>query len=196
MCGRFTGPGFDSEEAFQFHKLVNEPDFFPLFFVRHLAQAGKLLRRHKGYLKVTPAGRRLLEEPNQQVLQAVLFHFALWHLDLGSLGSGLHHGWPQHDIGIVLWSLSVAGNDWQPRDRLTRMCTIPIIGVLESSWDTGSHAMEATVLRPLLWFGLLDHRQDDIPGRRFDKRQFYRKTPLFDRFLSFDVELEVSGQRH
>ena len=196
MCDLFTWPGFDKTEAFRLHKVINEPDFLPLFFVRHVAEAGKLLRRYKGYLKVTPAGRKLLEEPHQKALQAVLFHIALWRLDLGYLGRGLHHGWPQHDIGIVLWSLSIAATDWQPPERLTRMCTIPINGVLESTWDTGSHAMEATVLRPLRWFGLLDYRQDDIPERRFEKRHFYRKTPLFDRFLSFDVKLETAGPRH
>ena len=156
MCDLFTWPGFDKAEAFRLHKVVNEPDFLPLFFVRHVAEAGKLVRRDRGHLKVTPAGRKLLKEPHQKALQAVLFHLALWRLDLGYLGRGLHHGWPQHDIGIVLWSLSIAANDWQPPERLTRMCTIPINGVLESSWDTGSHAMEATVLRPLRWFGLLD----------------------------------------
>ena len=193
MCDLFTWPGFDKTEAFRLHKVINEPDFLPLFFVRHVAEAGKLLRRYKGHLKVTPAGRQLLKEPHQQALQAILFHIALWHLDLGR---GLHHGWPQHDIGIVLWSLSIAANDWQPPEKLTRMCTIPINGVLESTWDTGSHAMEATVLRPLRWFGLLDYRQDDIPKRRFEKMHFYRKTPLFDRFLSFDVKLEAAGPRH
>jgi hypothetical protein len=196
MCDLFTWPGFDKTEAFRLHKVINEPDFLPLFFVRHVAEAGKLVRRDKGHLKVTPAGRKLLKEPHQKALQAVLFHLALWRLDLGYLGRGLHHGWPQHDIGIVLWSLSIAANDWQPPERLTRMCTIPINGVLESSWDTGSHAMEATVLRPLRWFGLLDSRQDNIPDRRFEKRHFYRKTPLFDRFLSFDVKLEAAGPRH
>ena len=196
MCDLFTWPGFDKAEAFRLHKVINEPDFLPLFFVRHVAEAGKLVRRDKGHLKVTPAGRKLLKEPHQKALQAVLFHLALWRLDLGYLCRGLHHGWPQRDIGIVLWSLSIAANDWQPPERLTRMCTIPINGVLESSWDTGSHAMEATVLRPLRWFGLLDYRQDDIPEQRFEKRHLYRKTPLFDRFLSFDVKLEAAGPRH
>lgn len=196
MCDLFTWPGFDKTEAFRLHKVINEPDFLPLFFLRHVAEAGKLVRRDKGHLKVTPAGRKLLKEPDQKALQAVLFHLALWRLDLGYLGRGLHHGWPQHDIGIVLWSLSIAANDWQPPERLTRICTIPINGVLESTWDTGSHAMEATVLRPLWWFGLLDYRQDDIPEQRFEKRHLYRKTPLFDRFLSFDVKLEAAGPRH
>ena len=196
MSDLFTWPGFDKTEAFRLHKVINEPDFLPLFFVRHVAEAGKLLRRYKGHLKVTPAGRQLLEEPHRKALQAVLFHVALWRLDLGYLGRGLHHGWPQHDIGIALWSLSIAANDWQTPERLTRMCTVPINGVLESSWDTGSHTMEATVLRPLRWFGLLDYRQDDIPERHFEKRHFYRKAPLFDLFLSFDVKLEAAGPRH
>jgi hypothetical protein len=197
MCDLLTWPGFDKTEAFRLHKVINEPDFLPLFFVRHVVEAGKLLRRHKGHLKITPTGRQMLEDRNQGALQAVLFHLALWRLDLGYLGRGLHHGWPQRDIGIVLWSLSIAANDWQPSERLTRMCTIPINGVLESSWDTGTHAMEATVLRPLRWFGLLDYRQDDIPARRFEKRHFYRKASLFDRFLKFTVMIEGSqGIRH
>ncbi|MBM4225440.1 MAG: hypothetical protein FJ167_11830, partial [Gammaproteobacteria bacterium] len=62
MCDLFTWPGFDKTEAFRLHKVINEPDFLPLFFVHHVAEAGKLLRRYKGYLKVTPAGRQLLEE--------------------------------------------------------------------------------------------------------------------------------------
>ena len=29
-----------------------------------------------------------------------------------------------------------------------------------------------------------------IPDQRFEKAHFYRKTPLFDRFLKFEVKLE------
>lgn len=197
MCDLFSWPGFDKADEFRFHKVINEPDFLPLFFVRHLAEAGKLTRRYKGHLKVTAAGRRYLDEIRHGDLQAMLFQIALWRLDLGYLGRGLHRSWPQHDIGIVLWSLSTAAHEWQPPDRLARLCAIPTIGVLESSWDSGSYAMEAKVLRPLWWFGLLDHRQEDTPGRRFGSQHFYRKTPLFDRFLEFDVTLEASaGSRH
>jgi len=197
MCDLFTWPGFDKTEAFRLHKVINEPDFLPLFFVRHVAEAGKLVRRDKGHHKITPTGRQMLEERTQGALQAVLFHLALWRLDLGYLGRGLHHGWPQRDIGIVLWSLSIAANDWQPPDRLTRLCTIPIDEALQATWDTASHAMEATILRPLLWFGLLEYREDDKDGDRWNRKHFYRKTPLFERFLSFDIKLEAAaGPRH
>jgi hypothetical protein len=78
---------------------------------------------------------------------------------------------------------------------LTRICTIPIIGVLESPWDTGSHAMEAKILRPLLWFGLLGYRELDNPDSASGRKHCYRKTELFDRFVSFDVQLEQIERR-
>ena len=192
MCNLFEWPEFDKAAMFRFNKVINEPDFLPLFFVRHVTEFAKLLRRQKGFLKTTPACRQLLAEPNVRVLQAVLFHTALWNVDLGYLGRGLHGAWPQRDIGIVLWSLSITANNWQSRESLTRLCTVPINDVLHTGWDTASTAMEAKILRPLLWFGLLDYRHDDIA-----KQHLYRQTALFDRVLSFDVTVEgATASRH
>ena len=197
MCDLFEWPEFDKAERFRFNKVVNEPDFLPLLFVRHVAEFAKLLRRQKGFLKATPACRRLLMEPSVRALQAVLFHTALWNFDLGYLGRGLHGAWPQKDIGIVLWSLSVTANDWQSRESLTRLCAVPINDVLHDGWDTASMAMEARILSPLRWFGLLDYQHDDVPGSSFVTQHFYRRTALFDRFLSFDVKLEgATAPRH
>ncbi len=197
MCDRFSWPGFDKESALSFHKVVNEPDFLPLHFVRHIAEAAKFMHRRKGFLRATPAGRKCLEEPLIQALQAILFHITFWYTDLGYFGRGLHPGWPQRNVGVVLWSLSVAATGWQSPKSLSRLCTIPIVGVLESQWDTASHMMEARILRPLMWFGLMEHRQEGVEGSRFDRRHFYRKTALFDRFLSFSVGLEGDGaMRH
>ena len=192
MCELFDWPEFDRTEAFRFHKVINEPDFMPLFLLRQMVETSRLLRRSKGFLRTTPAGRRMLET-DQKALQAFLFHVAFWHLDLAPLGRDLLHGWPQHDAGIVMWCLSIAAVDWQPRERLTRMCTIPVNGVLDHAWDVGSWAMDAQILRPLWWFGLLEHREEEVKGSRLEKRHFYRKTLLFDRFLSFDVALEAAG---
>ena len=54
-------------------------------------------------------------------------------------------------------------------------------------------ALDARILRPLWWFGLLEHRDQEVEGSRLEKRHLYRKSPLFDRFLSFDVVLEAAG---
>ncbi len=51
-------------------------------------------------------------------------------------------------------------------------------------------AMEARILRPLHWFGLLEHRREAISGDRFGGRDFYRKSSFVDRFLRFDVQVE------
>ncbi len=55
MVDHFEWPGFDQAKAFRLHKVVNEPDFLPLFFVRHVAQMAKLVRPHRGNLRATRA---------------------------------------------------------------------------------------------------------------------------------------------
>jgi hypothetical protein len=196
MLDLFDWPDFSKEELLSVSKVVNEPDFAPLYFVRQLALAARLLRRHKGLIKVTKAGRRCLEEPNRRALQAILFHVAFWDLDLGYFSGTPLGTWPQYDAGIVLWSLSVAADDWQSPDRLTRLCAIPTPQVLEAQADRAEWAMEANILRPLRSFGLLEHREEESENW-WAKRRFYRKSPLFDRFLTFDVTLAtVGGVRH
>jgi hypothetical protein len=56
--------------------------------------------------------------------------------------------------------------------------------------------MEARILRPLVWFGLLESRTEPRSPTEFVERRLYRKTPLFDRFVKFDVQIEGSGIRH
>ena len=48
---------------------------------------------------------------------------------------------------------------------------------------------EMRVLRPLVWYGLLDQKPQREKTARapFLVRHVYRKAPLFDRFLVFDV---------
>lgn len=113
MFDVFTWPDFDKTTVTRMNKVINEPDFFPLYFVRNVVESSQLLRKQKDYLRISPSGRRILDASNQPALQAALFHIAMWHLDLEYLGSGLLQSWPQADMGIVVWSLSVAANDWE-----------------------------------------------------------------------------------
>ena len=190
MIDLFDWPDFNKTEARQLNKVINEPDFLPVHFVRLVAEAARLVCRNRGFMKPTALGRDLSKELKRGALLAILFHVAGWHCNLSYFGRGLHGAWPQRDIGIILWSLSVAAWDWESRERLTRLCAIPINGVLDAQWDSGSMAMEARVLRPLLWFGLLEYRHDAPPGDRYGGRHFFRKSALFDRFLQFDIEIE------
>jgi hypothetical protein len=196
MCEIFEWPDYAKDEYFRFHKVINEPDFLPLHFVRVLVKSTKLVRTHRGKLVPTRLGKGIVVKEHYGALQAVLFHVAFWHMNLSYFDRRTLDFWPQRDVGVVLWSLSVSANDWLDRETLTRLCTVPVIGVLESTWDLGSSAMEARILRPLMWFGLLEYRSDGTSTSGLVERHLYRKTPLFDRFLQFDVRIERADTRH
>jgi len=197
MCKLIEWPHYDQAEVFQFNNVINEPDFLPLHVVRLLAQAATLVRAKRGKLMPTPLGKSMLSDARRGSLPAILFHLAFWHMDLGYFGRGLLGSWPQADIGIVLWSLSVSADDWQTSEKLTRLCTIPEPGILSGTWDRSAYAMEARILRPLLWFGLLEYRSEKIPDSRFAARHYYRKAALFDRMLAFNVKMDsAEGPRH
>jgi len=190
-------PGYDQADAFRLHKVINEPDFLPLHIVRLLSEAANLAQIRRGKLIATPFGKTMLNEAQQGSLLAILFHLALWRMDLGYFGRGLLGTWPQSDAGVVLWSLSVCASDWQTSEKLTRLCTIPEPAMLSGTWDRTPYAMEARILRPLLWFGLLEHRSEKIAESRFGEHHFYRKAALFDRMLTFDVAVDsMDGARH
>ena len=64
------------------------------------------------------------------------FYFILrfGKVDSGYFGRGLLGSWPQADIGVVLWSLSVSAGEWQASEKLTRLCTIPEPDILSRTW--------------------------------------------------------------
>lgn len=197
MCKLIEWPHYDQADAFRLHKVINEPDFIPLHVVRLLAKAATLVRTQRTKLVATPLGKSMLSDARQGSLLAILFHIAFWLSDLGYFGRGLLGSWPQADVGIVLWSLSVSAGDWQTTEKLTRLCTIPQPAILSGTWDRTPYAMEARILRPLLWFGLLEYRSEQPPDTQLATLHYYRKAALFDRLLSFDVKMDLArGPRH
>jgi hypothetical protein len=197
MCKLVEWPDYDQADAFRFNKVINEPDFLPLHIVRTLAQAATLVRGQRGKLSATPLGTSMLSDAQQGSLLAILFHIMFWRMDLGYFGRSVLGSWPQEDIGVVLWSLSVSDGEWQTSEKLTRLCSIPEPAIMSGTWDRSTYAMEAKVLRSLLWFGLLEYRNEKIAESRFEARHYYRKTVLFDRLVTFDVRTDFAGSpRH
>src|SRR5271156_3134923 len=112
--------------------------------------------------------------PLMQLLSGV-DNVAFCRLNLGYFDRYAVDTWPQNEVGVVLWSLSASAHDWLPRETLTRLCASPVIGVLESQWDFGSSAMEARILRPLWWFGLLESQTESRSPTEVVDRRLYRK---------------------
>jgi hypothetical protein len=196
MCGSIEAPDYDKDELFRYQKVVNEPDFLPLHFIRILTQSAKLTRTHRGKLIPTRLGKRMLALEHHGPLQAVLFHVAFWRLNLAYFDRYALDSWPLTEVGVILWSLSASAHDWLPRETLTRLCTSPVIDVLEWEWDLGSSAMEARILRPFVWFGLLESRTEPRSPTEVVHRRLYRKAPLFDHFVKFNVQVESPDIRH
>ena len=105
---------------------------------------------------------------------------------------GLPGWWPQGQIGVILWGLSAVAEDWQNAAVLTALCTIPDDELSETCREPATSMFVWRILWPLHWFGLLEYRG---PEETWDVT--WRKSVLFDRFLSFDVRLSDNrGSSH
>jgi hypothetical protein len=127
-------PDLDKARLFDLNKVINEPDLLPVHFVRVLLEASKLVRKNRDRLVPTRLGKRLLAVERYGALQAILFHIAMWHLNLSYFDRNPLQSWPQNDVGVVLWSLAASASEWLNAEKLTRLCTVPVIGILEASW--------------------------------------------------------------
>ena len=55
-------PDYDQADAFRFNKVINEPDFLPLYIVRQVAQAAGLMRKQRGKMVATRLGKSMLDD--------------------------------------------------------------------------------------------------------------------------------------
>lgn len=197
MWDEITWPGFDKEETLRICKVINEPDFFPLFFLRYLVDSAGLMKRYKDHHRTTRIGKEVIQEKWQGALQALLFDAAFWIANLDYMGRGSLNGWPRHQVGIILWGLSIAAKECTTPEQLVRQCVIPFEKIGGGFTDREASALEGLILRPLVYFGMLEEHRERIGDSRYRHVSFYRKTPLFDRFLTFNISLEGKGQtRH
>jgi hypothetical protein len=175
-----------------FHsKQFNEPDIEPLHHIRIVCECGKLTIKRRGRLLATKQAAALCADAQAGWLFRRLFiaFFQCFNLDYLS-------GFPatpfvQQSLGVILWRLSLTANDWIAAGKLPREVFLPRVSGQITQLDTWPDAeagvLVLKVLEPLCWFGLLegDTRDDDY-DRRFGSQK-YRKTPLFDQFLSFSA---------
>ena len=191
-------PGYDKVHVLLMNKVLNEADVMPVEATRLIAQAAKLLRRRDRRLLATKKAQALMAEGQSADLFRLLFEIVFWRVNLGYFDRVPVEQWPQNHIGIVLWCLSVAAQDWCTPVEMVPICTVRDEGLESGPADFPGFAFESRVLRPLSWFGLIETRlvgEESQPEWRRERQ--YRKAPLFDRVLSFDVEvIRPSGAAH
>ena len=181
-----TWPGMEATEQFRTGKAFREGDVWELHLLHRLVDMAGLVEGRIGLCQLTALGREMLEPGRRGALQALLFRHAFWHVDLSrfveTFPRGLQGRWPQDDIGVILWGLSNVADELQSVDTLRAMCAIRDDAVARMHWNAEGTMFVGRILGPLRWFGLLKYRG---PPERFEVG--WRKSALFDRFLSFDV---------
>lgn len=186
-------PDYDRAAVLTMNKVLNEDDVLPVLFTRMVAQEARLLRSYKGRLLATKRGTELLDLTRASDLFRAAFETVFWQTNLAYLDRMPAEHWPQTHIGIVLWSLSVAAHEWSKPEELLATCTIPDEELAAAAHDLLAFAMVARVLRPLTWFGLMERKEaEDQTEPAWRQPRLYRKTPLFDRALSFVVTVRKS----
>ena len=194
MRSAMDWPGLLFEDKWREGKRLREGHVEELRLVRELAVMNGLVIRKKGRLRVGATGRRALKDRRER-LQASLFRDCFWQVNLGLFGEPECGSWPQGLIGPALWSLAATGDRWQDTQTLMRLSVLPDEAVLRNPEWVARALFVLRVLRPLSWFGLVESRDEDASRRG---RGEWRKTPLFDRFLTFDPKIvrAVEGTVH
>ncbi|SFJ27412.1 hypothetical protein SAMN05216304_10690 [Bosea sp. OK403] len=193
---RTEWPGYDKATTLAMNKVINEHDAYGVLFTRIVLQAAGFLRKRLGVLKATKAGKALLAPEAAPALLAELFEAVFWKVNLQDFDNNPIDFWPQHHMGVILWSLSVTAHSWSSAGGLTEECTIMDTLDKVPRPDLPEFAMVSRVLRPLSWLGLFENRkQNGHSGWGFDED--FRKVPLFGQLVSFGVEMKgTEGARH
>lgn len=186
MVDEFCWPDYESETIWRVNKVINEQDFLPLHFLHALLSVARLGRKTKGVFRLTRLGRSLLPPDDGGALNATLFHatfkrYNLAYLDAMQATDNFHR-----QIGLTLYLLGQFGERPRPTEELMAACTLPIDPLQTDYPIIPEVVFAARVLRYLEWFGLLKTKSRAANDEVF-ARPLYCKTPLYDRFLSFDL---------
>ena len=106
MVRDFRWPGFEPEVVWRFNRVLNEPDYLPLYFLHALIDVAGLGRKHKGTFRLSRLGRSLLPPEAAGELNAVLFdatcnRYNLAYLDRRPIKESF-----QPQIGLTLFLMS------------------------------------------------------------------------------------------
>jgi hypothetical protein len=185
-------PDYAKNEVLAVNRVLNEADALPVHITRIVLQVAGLLRRRGKMLIATKKAQVLLDPNASADLFALLFEATLWRVSLSYFDRFPVEHWPQDHIGIVLWCLSVAANNWADADMLAQVCTVRDERLDHTVRDFSGPAMRSRVLRPLTWLGLMEMaRRDDEVQPDWMRPAVFRKTDLFDAAVGFKVKVPV-----
>lgn len=187
MVEAFQWPGYEPAAVWYLNKVLNEPDFPPLHFIHALFDVVRLGRKYKGTYRLSRAGRALLEEDTAGDLNALLFEAAFNRYSLAYLDRRSAHDSFQNQNGLTLYLIQRVADQRYSADELYEMTTLPVESERPGFPDHAAIAFRFGFLRYLEWFGLLE-AEPIAANQDWSRHERFRKTALFDRFLSFHLD--------
>ena len=169
-------------------KVFNEQDVRPLEVLHGVCDYGKLIYKRRNRVFLTSRGRELLADSQAGRLYRLFFLTLFQQFDLNILSGYRETPFVQDSMAVILWRLQLVASDWATAEKLTSEVFLysvtEQVRAVSSLPGVETDVLASQVLEPLTWFGLLEC---DQPLERWLHREKakYRKTPLFDRFLTF-----------
>lgn len=170
----------------------NEEDVFWLSPLRHCLLFAGLLIRRKG-LRISRRGRELMTDDRAGELYALLFRTVFRTLNLGVLSRDDRHPGLQSTVAYTFYKLRTEARTWKSSQALAESAWLESAKDPRTEWevfddaDYRHYTLRHRVLDPLVQFGLLEDRA--IPTDSAWRKDIeYRVTPLFNRFMRFEIE--------
>jgi hypothetical protein len=182
----FRWPGYESADLYALNKVLNEPDFPPLFCLHSMFLNARLIRHHKGKAVLTKVGKSMLGEYGG--LQTLLFDRAFFDSD--------PYGGDPRVIEAGLWDirhiLNVVCNrlgNWVSLADFTEM-SVPVVDFPTTGPLGAKHNamlyVTLNAVRPMSWLGLIEV-VDGEGGTRDLGGRHLRKTLLFDKLIRLAI---------
>ena len=173
------------------NKVINEEDVWDLHINRVVLELAGLIRRNRGKFKVIQKRSHLIEDDNAGELYRLLFHTFFRRFNLAYLDRFTEAPFIQQAVAVSLFMVSRLMNQWEFVEDVAPALFLEQvqeqIPVSIYSDHTGILAY-SRIIRPLIQFGLLEGREQDVSW--LDTQ--LRKTDLFDRVLKLNVEVTAS----
>jgi hypothetical protein len=169
----------------------NEEDLGALHRVRNLLELAGLVKRRAGRFSRTRQGERLTAPERAGQLFARLLRTHFREMNLAWLDRLPDAPGFQYTIGYTFHQFARVGGEWRTAGDLAGTLLLPSvrdeIPPAPYGGDDAALMLETRFLRPLVRLGLAEARANPREPDEMLARASYRRTPLFDRVLAFDL---------
>lgn len=183
----FDWPGYRTVKMWAGPGGLTEADFAPGQFLRETLWHRGYLRRHRNSLRIRPTGLEVLDHPG--LLHQSLFVEAFKGRKYKDSMDAFRWGNFYYGFGLELWRVRRAATEWiSSRDLYEAVMDSWIVPIGDPMPPLAERlrCLHQVFMKFLIWFGLIECQVDDL--RSFETGRYrYRITPLYDRFISFDV---------